>query len=292
MQDLQVEHFLKTAVIWIFILPALLCMAVGLSACGGGEFLAGSNTGRRLQSNRKPGQSNVDKPRVNVPSGPPPKNLVVDDIKIGTGSAAKVGDEVIVQYIGVNYKNGEQFDASWGRGESFSFQLGADSVIRGWEAGVPGMRVGGRRRLIVPSKLAYGSGALIFVIDLIDIVSPSSTSSRSNRSRPRIRVPHGPAPKELVVEELEKGSGETLRRGDTIIVDYIGVNYRTGGEFESTWERPEPREFSYGTEEVLKGWELGLKGMRVGGRRKLIIPSRLAYGTGALVYVIDLLAVE
>jgi peptidylprolyl isomerase len=116
---------------------------------------------------------------VTVPKGAPPKKLEVREIEEGTGAEAKSGDEVTVQYVGVNYKNGKEFDASWDRGEPFTFQLGAGMVIPGWDQGVEGMKVGGRRELIIPPELAYGpegsppaigpNETLIFVIDLLAV---------------------------------------------------------------------------------------------------------------------------
>ncbi|MFI5027430.1 MAG: FKBP-type peptidyl-prolyl cis-trans isomerase [Solirubrobacterales bacterium] len=116
---------------------------------------------------------------MTVPKGAPPKRLVVKEIEKGTGAEAKAGDEVTVQYVGVNYKNGKEFDSSWSRNEPFSFKLGAGMVIPGWDKGVAGMKVGGRRELIIPPNLAYGpAGAppsigpnetLVFVIDLLAV---------------------------------------------------------------------------------------------------------------------------
>ncbi|MGA9859911.1 MAG: FKBP-type peptidyl-prolyl cis-trans isomerase [Solirubrobacteraceae bacterium] len=115
------------------------------------------------------------KPKVVVPSGPAPKKLVVKDLIKGTGPAATAGSTVTVQYVGVLYKGGKQFDASWndGSGQPVSFPL--SGVIPGWQQGIPGMKVGGRRMLIIPASLAYKSvaqkgipanSALVFVIDL------------------------------------------------------------------------------------------------------------------------------
>ena len=119
------------------------------------------------------------KPNVQVPSGPPPTKLVIKDLKTGDGAEAKAGDQVSVQYVGVDYKTGKQFDASWDRGQPFPFQLGSGQVIPGWDQGVVGMKVGGRRELIVPPDLAYGAqgqppaigpnATLVFVIDLISV---------------------------------------------------------------------------------------------------------------------------
>ena len=119
------------------------------------------------------------KPGVEVPDGAPPEELVVEDIVEGDGQEAKQGDQVTVNYVGVDYETGEQFDASWDRGEEFPFQLGSGQVIPGWDQGVEGMKVGGRRQLIIPPDLAYGpqgqppdigpNATLVFVIDLTGV---------------------------------------------------------------------------------------------------------------------------
>ena len=115
------------------------------------------------------------KPAIQRPSGDPPSKLYERDIVKGKGEAAKAGDNVSVQYVGVSFSNGEQFDASWDAGKAFQFQLGAQMVIAGWDQGVAGMRKGGRRLLVIPPDLAYGEAGqgsiapnetLIFVIDL------------------------------------------------------------------------------------------------------------------------------
>ena len=116
------------------------------------------------------------KPEVEVPDGPPPEELVIEDIVEGDGQEAKQGDQVTVNYVGVDYETGEQFDASWDSGQEFPFQLGSGQVIQGWDQGVEGMKVGGRRQLIIPPDLAYGpqgqppdigpNATLVFVIDL------------------------------------------------------------------------------------------------------------------------------
>ncbi len=121
------------------------------------------------------------KPTVEVPDGPPPKELRIEDLEEGDGPEAETGDRVSVQYVGVDYETGEEFDASWDRGEPFQFQLGSGQVIPGWDEGVVGMKVGGRRELIIPPDLAYGAqgqppdigpnATLIFVIDLVSIDS-------------------------------------------------------------------------------------------------------------------------
>src|ERR1700710_1620593 len=121
----------------------------------------------------------TDKPEVDLPGTPPPTELEVLDITVGEGPEATVGATVVTHYVGVAHSTGEEFDASYNRGEPLSFRLGTGQVIAGWDQGVRGMKVGGRRRLVIPPHLAYGErGAggvikpgetLIFVVDLVDV---------------------------------------------------------------------------------------------------------------------------
>ena len=99
---------------------------------------------------------NIDKPEVDFPIGDAPTDLQIEDLWEGDGAEAKAGDFVKVHYVGVSFSTGEEFDASWNRGNPLEFQLGAGQVIAGWDKGVQGMKVGGRRRLTIPAHLAYG----------------------------------------------------------------------------------------------------------------------------------------
>ncbi|KOX13634.1 peptidylprolyl isomerase [Saccharothrix sp. NRRL B-16348] len=119
------------------------------------------------------------KPEVEPYEGAAPADLVIEDITVGDGPEASPGQLVHVHYVGVSHSTGEQFDASWDRGEAFSFPLGGGRVIAGWDRGVAGMKVGGRRKLVIPAHLGYGDrGAggvikpgetLIFVVDLLGV---------------------------------------------------------------------------------------------------------------------------
>ncbi|RSN37422.1 peptidylprolyl isomerase [Amycolatopsis sp. WAC 04169] len=121
----------------------------------------------------------LQKPQIDRPEGPAPSDLEKSDITVGDGQEAKAGDTVSVHYVGVSHSTGDQFDASWDRGEPLRFGLGKGQVIPGWDQGVAGMKVGGRRKLVIPPHLAYGErGAggvikpnetLIFVVDLIGV---------------------------------------------------------------------------------------------------------------------------
>ena len=120
-----------------------------------------------------------EKPTVDVPDGPPSYQLELDDLEVGDGEEAVTGKTVEVHYVGVSWRTGKQFDASWDRGDTFKFGLGRGQVIRGWDEGVAGMRVGGRRRITIPPAMAYGKrGAggvigpdetLVFVVDLVGV---------------------------------------------------------------------------------------------------------------------------
>lgn len=120
-----------------------------------------------------------EKPEIDFPEGDAPSELQVEDLIVGDGKEAAAGDTVQTHYVGVAFSTGEEFDASWGREQPLAFRLGAGMVISGWDQGIQGMKVGGRRKITIPPHLAYGeTGAggvikpgetLIFVVDLIDV---------------------------------------------------------------------------------------------------------------------------
>lgn len=158
-----------------------VCAALAIAGCGSSSDSSSSTAGGESSTAAKSeGSTNTKvKPEVTVPSEPAPKKLTEKEIVEGTGPEAKAGDEVTVQYVGVGYESEEEFDSSWSRNEPFSFTLGAGEVIPGWDKGVAGMKVGGRRELIIPSEEAYGPAGsppsigpnetLIFVIDLLAV---------------------------------------------------------------------------------------------------------------------------
>jgi peptidylprolyl isomerase len=121
----------------------------------------------------------MEKPVVDIPAGDPPAELQVEDLEVGDGDEAVAGHGVSVQYVGVAWSNGKQFDSSWDRNEPFQFGLGRGEVISGWDQGVAGMKIGGRRRITIPPHLGYGDrGAagvirggetLVFVVDLLAV---------------------------------------------------------------------------------------------------------------------------
>ena len=145
-----------------------------------GETSTSSTTSSASTPAKTPTSGPLSKePKVTVPTGPAPTKLETKELITGTGAEAKNGDTVTVNYVGVLYKGGKEFNASWETKEPFSFTLGKGQVIAGWDQGVPGMKVGGRRELIIPSALAYGAKgsppkipaneALVFVVDLLGV---------------------------------------------------------------------------------------------------------------------------
>lgn len=242
------------------------------------------------------------KPEVVVPKKAATELLSTDIIE-GTGEPIGEGADVTVQYVGVSQSDCKEFDSSWERGEPASFNLAG--VIEGWSTGLVGMKPGGRRHLVIPAELAYGddasggqpAGTLVFVVDLISSAAPlaadpAALSAAESRGKPAVAVPN-PLPTELTSTDDVVGTGTEVKDGMQVVAHYVGVT-ADGQEFDSSWSRNEP--VTFGLDEVIPGWTKGLPGMKVGGRRTLVIPADLAYGTdassgrptGTLIFVIDL----
>ena len=245
------------------------------------------------------------KPLVTIPPSSPPTELLIEDLVVGSGSPVGVGDFLIMDYVGVSYSTGLQFDASWDRGSPFPFELGAGRVIQGWDQGIVGMSVGGRRSLTIPPELAYGengsgSGSigpnetLVFVVDLI-------ASVPANLEKPTEELT-AESTTELETNDIFQGSGAIVQPGNAVYIHYVGVSASTGEQFDSSWDRGRSEFIGYisGTGNVIQGLDEGLLGMQVGGRRTVVIPPDLAYGeNGAgdgliapnetLIFTVDLL---
>jgi FKBP-type peptidyl-prolyl cis-trans isomerase len=163
-----------------------LVFAAGVTACGSSskapgveQAPSGGATQASIPTTPKPPPALSKKPVVTVPKTAPPTKLVTKDLVQGTGQAASQGKTVTVNYVGVLYKNGKEFDSSWSRNQPFTTALSPGSVISGWVQGLNGMKVGGRRELIIPPSLGYGkagspptippNSTLVFVVDLLSV---------------------------------------------------------------------------------------------------------------------------
>ena len=220
--------------------------------------------------------------------------LKIDELAVGDGAAARRGQRVSVHYTGW-LTDGKKFDSSLDRGQPFTFTLGAGEVILGWDDGVAGMQVGGKRRLTVPPELGYGrrgirgvippNATLVFEVELL--------------AEPE-RVP-------LQFDDVVEGSGAEAVAGQRVSVHYTGWLFDPskadgrGKKFDSSKDRGQPFRFQLGGGEVIRGWDDGVQGMKVGGTRVLVIPPELGYGprgaggvippNATLVFEVDLLGV-
>lgn len=258
-------------------------------------------------------------PAVTAPAAPPavaatpvalPSGLQYIIVKPGTGTPVQTGDTVTVGYSGWLQDSGTLFDSSYNSGQPRTFELGAGTVIKGWDEGIVGMLPGEQRRLIIPPDLAYGAeglgtippnATLIFDIDLISLGTPTPTPGPTPpASPPEVTGETITTPTGLQYIIVSPGtSDETADTGESVTVNYSGWLKDTGVLFDSSFKPGRtPFPFLLGSGGVIKGWDEGVSGMKIGETRRLIIPPDLAYGAAgkgdippnaALIFDIELL---
>ncbi len=235
--------------------------------------------------------------------------LVMDDYILGQGNEVKEGWTAEVNYSGF-LEDGTMFDSSLKRGRRpFKFIVGKGQVIKGWDQGVLGMKVGGKRKLTVPAELGYGergkgkipaNAELTFTLELVSarppLPDPQPASAFKGKGVSTTTTPSG-----LEITDYKVGEGAEAKKGDTVAVHYTGTLKDGGTEFDSSIPRKAPIRFPIGTGRVIKGWDEGIAGMKVGGLRKLVIPPELGYGdrdkgkippNSTLVFTVELMEVE
>ena len=214
--------------------------------------------------------------------------LKYKEIKIGEGTYPEKGDQVVVHYTG-KLEDGTVFDSSVDRNVPFEFAIGQGRVIKGWDEGLATMKIGGKRTLIIPSELGYGkrgagdrippNATLIFEVELLDIKKPFVDTDFELAGEEKV------SDSGMVMIDHVEGTGPIPESGQKVIVHYTG-KLESGQKFDSSHDRGSPFVFVLGEGRVIKGWEEGLSSMKIGGKRTLIIPPYLAYGSSGAGNVI------
>lgn len=296
---------------------AVVALCLLLAGCGEGGSKAAEDSCKPSGT----GSTDVkNKPKVEVPKAPapPPPQTSLTDIVCGTGEEVKDGSKVEVHYVGVVYNDGREFASSWAGGAPQPLTVDS-KLLPGLRKGLLGMRVGGRRQVVVPSKDGFGEqsngdvaagSTLLFIFDVVKIqkpaertaCTPSGSGTTDLKKKPVVTVPTTPDPDETRFVDIVCGSGAQADVGSAVTVKYVGVLYFDGKEFDSSWSRgpDETLPFTVGAG-VVPGFSKGVTGMKVGGRRMIIIPSKDGYGDegrppsipggATLVFVIDLVTV-
>lgn len=229
-----------------------------------------------------PPPTSPDKPAVDIP-GELPTELETTVLIAGDGPVAEEGDTVVVDYIGVRSRDGEEFDNSYDRFQPFPVTLGAGGVIQGWDQGLVGVQAGERLQLDIPSDLAYGpqarddvigaDEALTFVIDVRSVIKRSDAADKPTDPG----VPASVGATELIVVDISEGEGAELTEGQTAVVDFVLFRGDNLVELESNWGI-EPLQIVVAETGTLDGLIRGMTGMRVGGVRAITIPPALGFG--------------
>jgi peptidylprolyl isomerase len=262
---------------------AALALALALAACGAqGPAGPAQNAGPAGQENAVTAAPDRQPTAVTTASG-----LQYIEVAPGAGDLAKPGDVVEVHYRGT-LADGTEFDSSYQRGDPIQFVLGAGAVIPGWDEGIALMRKGGKATLIIPPTLAYGergaggvippNATLTFDVELVEIRRGPPAAPVSVEESQYTTTPSG-----LKYYDIQPGAGATAAAGRTVAVHYTGW-LTDGTMFDSSLRprrpmgRQQPFEFVLGQGNVIQGWDEGVAGMQVGGKRQLVIPAALAYG--------------
>ncbi|MCX4702125.1 FKBP-type peptidyl-prolyl cis-trans isomerase [Streptomyces sp. NBC_01352] len=267
-----------------------------------------------------------EKPTVAKGSGDPSKDLAVKTVIAGSGTTVAENDYIQANYLGQIWDTAKVFDNSYDRKTPLLIQLASGSIIDGWRYGLTGKKTGSRVQLAVPPTWGYGkqgyaeggikgTDTLVFVVDLVESFNAKSSAkgtdvaqdnvdlpkvgTNTDGKAPSVEVPKSAAPTKLVANYVIEGDGDEVAAENTVLVQYKGVLWDTGKEFDSTYGRKALTSFSL--QQVVKGWSQGLTGKKVGSRVLIVVPPDLGYGDSppagseikkdsTLVFTVDILA--
>ncbi|MFF3262399.1 FKBP-type peptidyl-prolyl cis-trans isomerase [Streptomyces sp. NPDC002932] len=265
-----------------------------------------------------------EKPTLAKGSGTPPKELKTNVVSEGDGAKLKNGDAIQVNYLGQAWDSTKPFDNSYDRKQPFDLTLGAGMVIQGWDKGLVGQKVGSRVELVIPPDLGYGAqgqgdikpnSTLVFVVDILkakqipasakgsevaqDNVDLPKVGTNTDGKAPSVKIPSkSTPPKKLVSNYVLESKGEVVKGTDSVVVNYVGLLWKDGKTFDSTYATGKTQTFPL-AQVTLKGLKNGLIGKKIGSRVLLVVPPDQAFGSKAqqsipanstLVFAVDILA--
>lgn len=315
----------------LLVVPLLLLSA---AACGdekkddnasdSASDSASKSTGDGLPEITK-GQKFGEKPTLAKGKGTPPKELKINVVSPGKGAALKKGDQAQVNYLGQLWDGDKPFDNSFDRGQPFDVNIGGGGVIEGWQKALDGQKVGSRLEVSIPPELGYGAqgqgeippnATLVFVMDIVkgetlptaakgtevaqDNIDLPKVGTNTDGKAPSLTVPKKDAPTKLVSNYVIEGTGPAIKASNTLTVQYQGVLWKDGKEFDSSYKRG-GTPASFPLAQVIPGWQKGLEGKKVGSRVMLVVPPKEGYGDQAnaqipakstLVFTVDILSAK
>ncbi|MGW1766640.1 FKBP-type peptidyl-prolyl cis-trans isomerase [Streptomyces sp. NPDC002073] len=307
----------------LLVVPLLL---LSTAACGDDKGSDSSSTSMKdgvpaITAGAKFGE----KPTLAKGEGEPPKKLKTVVISEGKGPALKKGDAADVNYLGQTWDGTEPFDNSFDRKQPFQLTIGAGGVIKGWDQGLEGQKVGSRVELVIPPELGYGAqgsgekikpnATLVFVVDIVKAKTiPLSATGKTvpqddknlpvvgtntDGKAPSVKVPAVDAPTKLVSNYVIEGTGPVVKATDTVVVKYVGKIWKGDKAFESTYEQGNTVNWPL-DQLTVKGLKDGIAGKKAGSRVLLVLPPDQGFGDKAqgaipakstLVFALDILAV-
>lgn len=303
----------------LLVVPLLL---LSTAACGSDDKGSDSASMTNGLPAITAGQKFGEKPTLAKGEGAPPKELKVNVISEGKGPVTKKGDALQVNYLGQAWDSTKPFDNSFDRGQPFDLTLGAGQVIKGWDQGLEGQKVGSRVEIGIPPELGYGAqgqgeikpnATLVFVVDILKSVTiPKSATgtpvAQDNKDLPKVgtntdgkaptlTVPKTDPPSKLVSNYVLESTGEAVKATDTVVVNYVAALWKDGKVFDSTYTTGKPANFPL-AQLTLKGLKDGLVGKKIGSRVLIVAPPSEAFGGeekqgipkgSTLVFAVDIL---